>query len=110
MELSQVADILHALADPNRLQLLELLRTKERCVRDLVAETDLSQPLVSHHLGVLAATGLVSARRSGGFRLYSVASEGLALARRAVVDILDPALPELARPGGNPSCCQDGVA
>ncbi|MGH9165418.1 MAG: ArsR/SmtB family transcription factor, partial [Acidimicrobiales bacterium] len=63
---------LRVLADPTRLRLFEAVRTKERCVSDLVATEKLAQPLVSHHLRVLAQAGLVQARRADGFTLYAV--------------------------------------
>jgi len=42
---------LRALAEPQRLALVLLLRERERCVRDLVETLGVSQPLISHHLG-----------------------------------------------------------
>lgn len=98
--------VLRALADPKRFRLLNALREKERCVRDLVDGESLPQPLVSHHLGVLVRSGLVRSRRADGFTLYAVDPDGLAAARTALADLLDPeALSPVALPGGNPGCC-----
>ncbi len=66
---------LKALADPARLQLLALLRTSpagEVCVCDLTEPLGLSQPTVSHHLGVLSAAGLVARERRGTWSYYSL--------------------------------------
>lgn len=99
--------VLRTLADPTRLRLFVALRDKERCVSDLVASEAVSQPLVSHHLRVLAAAGLVQVRRADGFSLYALDPEGIASARAVVMDLLDPdAISALARPGGNPDCCR----
>ncbi len=104
---AEVLPLLRALSDPNRLRLFLALRDKERCVRDLVDTEDLPQPLVSHHLRVLADAGLVQARRSEGFSLYAVRPEGLAAARDLAMELLDPdAVGPLARPGGNEACCR----
>ena len=104
---SDVLPVLRALADPNRLRLFLALRDKERCVRDLVDTEGLPQPLVSHHLRVLADAGLVQARRSDGFSLYAVSPEGLTAARDLAMVLLDPdAVGPLARPGGNDGCCR----
>lgn len=98
--------VLRALADPKRFRILAALREMERCVRDLVDGERMPQPLVSHHLRVLADAGLVKSRRADGFTLYAVDPGGMAAARERVLalldtDVLDPA----ALPGGNPGCC-----
>ncbi len=104
---ADVFTVLRVLADPNRFRLFSALRGRECCVRDLVDTQGLAQPLVSHHLRVLAAAGLVTARRSGGFTLYALDPEGLAAARLVALELLDPdALGPLALPGGNPACCR----
>ncbi len=96
-----------ALADPTRLRLFLALRETERCVTDLVASEGIAQPLVSHHLRVLADAGLVQARRAEGFKLYAVNLEGMAAARALAMDLLDPdAVSPRARPGGNEECCR----
>lgn len=103
----EVLAILRALADPNRFRLFCALRGMERCVRDLVASEGMAQPLVSHHLRVLERAGLVRARRSHGFTLYALDPRGLAAAKEAVMDLLDPeSLSALAMPGGNSDCCR----
>lgn len=102
-----VLPILRALGEPNRLRLFLALRQKERCVRDLVDSEGIPQPLVSHHLRVLADAGLVQARRSDGFSLYAVSPGGMTAARAVAMELLDPDTvgPE-ARPGGNDDCCR----
>ena len=101
-----VLTVLRALADPKRFRILVALREKERCVRDLVEEEAMPQPLVSHHLRVLVEAGLVGSRRADGFTLYAVDPAGMARAREAVVDLLDTdVLGPLALPGGNQGCC-----
>src|SRR5918992_6283325 len=52
----RLAQVLRAVADPARLQVISLIRAApggEVCVADLVRELGLSQPTVSHHLRVL---------------------------------------------------------
>jgi DNA-binding transcriptional ArsR family regulator len=67
-----------ALAEPHRREILDLLRGGERCVGDLVARLDLSQPGVSKHLKVLRGAGLVDVRADGKRRLYALRSQPLA--------------------------------
>jgi DNA-binding transcriptional ArsR family regulator len=67
-----------ALAEPNRREILDLLRAGERSVGELVDRLTLSQPGVSKHLKVLREAGLVAARSEGKQRLYALRSEPLA--------------------------------
>jgi DNA-binding transcriptional ArsR family regulator len=60
------------LAEPNRRRILDLLRTTERPVGDLVDRLDLSQPAVSKHLRVLREAGLVEVRTEAQRRYYRV--------------------------------------
>lgn len=69
---------LHALAEPRRLAILELLRDGERPVGELVERLELSQPAVSKHLRVLREVGLVEARADAQRRLYRIRPEPLA--------------------------------
>ena len=58
------------LAEPNRLEILSVLREGEASVGDLVAHLGLSQPGVSKHLRVLREAGMVVARVDRQQRLY----------------------------------------
>ena len=62
--------VYHAIADPRRRALLELVREGEQPVQSLVAEFDVSFPAISQHLAVLRNAGLVEARQEGRSRLY----------------------------------------
>ena len=59
-----------AIADPHRRALLDLLRTGERAVGDLVDHLRLSQPQASKHQRVLREAGLVRVRKDAQRRLY----------------------------------------
>lgn len=62
----------HALSEPLRLQILDLLRTKELCVCDLCEATDTSQSKLSFHLRVLKEAELVRSRQAGRWIYYSL--------------------------------------
>jgi DNA-binding transcriptional ArsR family regulator len=66
-----------ALAEPHRRQILDLLRTGERSVNDLVARLKLSQPGVAKHLKVLREAGLVEVRPEGKQRWYGLRAQPL---------------------------------
>jgi ArsR family transcriptional regulator len=75
----RMAAIAKALADPVRLQLVDVLRKHagKVCVCELVPLFDLSQPTVSHHLKVLREAGLVDSERRGLWAYYYVIPDSL---------------------------------
>ncbi len=70
-------EILSALAEPNRLQIVELLRRKPLAVGDIVERLGLRQPQVSKHLRVLSDAGLVEVQALGQQRIYRVRAQAL---------------------------------
>ena len=71
------ATAFEVLAEPNRRRILDLLRTQERPVGDLVSALRVSQPAVSKHLRVLRDAGMVDVRIDAQRRLYRVRTEPL---------------------------------
>jgi ArsR family transcriptional regulator len=65
-------DAARFLSDRNRLRILSVLTRAETCVCDLIDELELSQSLVSYHLGKLRTAGLVRARRDAQWIYYSL--------------------------------------
>lgn len=90
--MSEMVTCLKALADENRLRILMLLRERELCVFELMGVLELSQSLVSSHLGVLRAAGLVQARREGKRMRYALTQVGLAGGKRGIVNLVTAAL------------------
>jgi DNA-binding transcriptional ArsR family regulator len=70
--------VMAALADPTRRAVLERLRKGPRSVGEVARGLPVSRPAVSQHLRVLKEAGLVTERRAGTRRLYSVNGDGLA--------------------------------
>ena len=65
-----VAQFFRVLAEPVRLRLVQAMTLKCKAVSALVEETELPQPLVSHHLRVLKEAGIARAERRGAFVFY----------------------------------------
>lgn len=63
-------DVFHAIGDPNRRKLLDLLRQRERSVQALVPHLGITIGAVSQHLKILLDSGLVVRRKAGRFRYY----------------------------------------
>jgi DNA-binding transcriptional ArsR family regulator len=69
-----------ALGDPTRLTIAAALRdAHELCVCDLSWIVERAENLVSHHVRVLRAAGLVSSRREGKMVMYALTDSGRAL-------------------------------
>ena len=66
---------LTALAEPNRLRIVELLRDRPRPVGEIARRLRLRQPQVSKHLRVLSDAGLVDVRPVAQQRIYELRSE-----------------------------------
>lgn len=69
---------LKALAEPRRLEILDLLRAGPRSVGEIAERVDVSQQAVSQHLAVLDNAGLVEARREGTRSVYAIVPAGFA--------------------------------
>lgn len=77
-EAEQLAQLLKAIADPTRLQLISLINgssESESCACNLTGPLGLSQPTVSHHLKVLAEAGLIEGDKRGTWVWYRVNQE-----------------------------------
>ena len=86
-----------ALADPNRRAILSTVRNKQCAVGQIAESLGLSQQVVSHHLKVLRAAGLVTGARCGTRHLYAVRVEGLAVGKGFFDDFWSDRLSALKR-------------
>jgi DNA-binding transcriptional ArsR family regulator len=71
-------DLLRALAAPLRIAIVLQLCHSARCVHELVDALDVPQPLVSQHLRILKAAGVVAGTRSGREVFYRLVDHHLA--------------------------------
>jgi DNA-binding transcriptional ArsR family regulator len=71
------SDAFNAIAEPQRREILVLLRVGERPVTDLARDLGMTQPQASKHLRVLREVGLVRVRGAGKQRLYGLDARGL---------------------------------
>src|ERR1700710_803726 len=99
IKIDRVDVMFRAFSDRTRLRLLNMLRTGETCVCDLVEVLAVPQPKVSRHLAYLRKAGLVLARKEGlwmHYRLTGATSDF----HRSLLNCLSccfKAVPELAQ-------------
>ena len=61
-----------ALADPNRLMIVDMLSCGELCACMILESFNISQPTLSHHMKILCECGLVNSRKEGKWMYYSL--------------------------------------
>ncbi len=87
--------VLHALADPQRRRILQLVRDGELAAGEIAQHFDVTQQGVSHHLRVLQRAGLLTERREATRRLYALDVESLAPVRAMLNELWPAALQRL---------------
>ena len=90
VEVESLAELFRALGDPNRLRILELLKTTKHplCVNAIAMNIGISQSAISQHLKILRQQGLVNVKKEGYFKHYSINSENLDSIRKLRESIL----------------------
>ena len=97
LEVDSLDLALHAIHDPTRRRVLELLKDGERSVRQLTDAADVTQSAISQHLKVLREAELVAVRPEGTRRLYRIDTRGLNGVRAWVDSFWDDALDAFIR-------------
>ena len=64
-----------ALTDENRLAILLALQHGEKCGCELLEELNITQPTLSHHMRILADSGLVAYYKEGKWMHYSISAK-----------------------------------
>ena len=77
--MNDIVKIFKALADPNRLRIMLLLRRRELCVCELMSVLGLEQSRVSHHMRVLREAGIAEDVREGRWIIYRISAGALDL-------------------------------
>lgn len=73
--------VFKAFCDENRLRILEMLRTGEKCACKLLDELQITQSTLSHHMKILCDADIVQGRKDGKWVYYSITQEGADHAR-----------------------------
>ncbi len=71
-QLEPLSRMFKALGDETRLGIVNLLRTREMCVCEIMAALNLTQPTASHHLMILENAGIVKDRKEGKWVFYRI--------------------------------------
>ena len=103
----ETARVFKAFCDENRLQILEMLRSGEKCACMLLDELQISQSTLSHHMKILCDSGIVQGRKEGKWVHYSIDPAGAERARKLLnlqITLTDSTESDME----NVCCCMEG--
>jgi DNA-binding transcriptional ArsR family regulator len=101
MDEKKTAMIFKAFCDENRIRIIKLLRSGEKCACKLLEEIDVTQPTLSHHMKILCDSGIVVGRKEGKWMHYSISEDGVDRAKECLQK-----LTTLNIIAENKSCCE----
>ncbi len=82
------ANICKALANPIRIEIIEILGETEMAFSDLQTETGVLKSNLSQHLSLMVSNGILIQRKEGLKAFYKLSSEKIAIACRIMREIL----------------------
>ena len=85
-----MACVFKALSDENRIRILKMLHSGEKCACKLLEELNISQPTLSHHMKILCDAGIIAGRKEGKWTHYSLCCEGICRVRGLMKELLSP--------------------
>ena len=88
-----------ARCDENRIRILKLLQSGEKCACVLLDDLQITQPTLSHHMKILCDSEIVVGRKDGKWTHYSISEEGAATAVKCLKELTKITM------DNNKSCC-----
>ncbi|MCI9051662.1 MAG: winged helix-turn-helix transcriptional regulator [Lachnospiraceae bacterium] len=101
MDEKKIAIIFKAFCDENRIRIIKLLRSGEKCACKLLEEIKVTQPTLSHHMKILCDAGIVVGRKEGKWMHYSISEKGVKEAKKCL-----QMLTSLDDESESKSCCE----
>lgn len=87
--MKQLAQILKALGDETRLEIVRMLMGRELCVCDILGAFSVSQSTISHHLKILKQAGLLIDSRDGKWIYYSINADIFEAVQEFLQSVID---------------------
>ncbi len=101
-DFKNVALIMKALGDENRVKIFGMLSHGERCACKILEEFSITQSTLSYHMKILCDSGLVKGRRDGIWMHYTINPDTLEL----VKDFFDRIDPSVIAIDVDSECCK----
>lgn len=83
----KTALIFKALCDENRVRILKLLCSGEKCACKILEELNITQPTLSHHMKILCDSEIVVGRKEGKWMHYSISENGASQAKKILNEL-----------------------
>lgn len=84
------AKVFKALCDPNRLAILEFLRSGEKCACELLEQLEVTQSGLSYHMKILCESGIVESWQEGKWTHYQLSTTGRETAMQLLQELITP--------------------
>lgn len=97
----RTARIFKALCDENRIRIIRLLQSGEKCACVLLDDLQITQPTLSHHMKILCDSDIVVGRKEGKWTYYSISPEGASAAIGCLQE-----LTKVTSTAKDKSCCE----
>lgn len=88
MDIKKASELFKALGDENRILILQLLSSGEKCACQLLKELQITQPTLSHHMRILCDSSLVVSRKEGKWSYYSISPQGVCFAKKTLNNLI----------------------
>jgi len=98
------ARVFKAFCEENRLMILEMLQSGEKCACVLLEKLAITQPTLSHHMKILCDSELVIGRKEGKWTYYSISAEGSKKATLLLQQLTTVVIDETSI--NNEGCCE----
>ncbi|MBI5539091.1 MAG: winged helix-turn-helix transcriptional regulator [Bacteroidia bacterium] len=82
------ANICKALANPIRIEIIDLLNGKEMTFGDILAETGVLKSNLSQHLSLMVSSGILVQRKEGANTFFKLSTERIATACQIMREVL----------------------
>jgi len=81
------AKVFKAFCDENRLMIIEMLQSGEKCACEILCAMSIVQSTLSHHMKILVDSGIVSARKEGKWTYYSLSEVGICYSKKLLNEL-----------------------
>lgn len=98
----RTASVFKALCDENRIRILKLLQSGEKCACVLLDDLQITQPTLSHHMKILCDSDIVAGRKEGKWTYYSISPDGASAAIQRLQELTRVTCAAKAK-----SCCEE---
>ena len=79
--------VFKAFCDVNRLMILEMLQSGEKCACAILEKMQIVQSTLSHHMKILVESGIVDARKEGKWTHYFLSETGTLYAKELLAEL-----------------------